>query len=402
MERDAAANPGVQRRYTERKLPGPHEKSPFFLFSDCVARPIRWLWNEYIPQGMVTLLVGDPGVGKSFFSIDLAARVSCGESIPPDRKPAEGPGRVLFLAADDHPDDIILPRLVAAGADLTRVAGIRNNDFEYLSKEADPLLSLATDIDRVEYALHRLPEARLVVIDPISAYLDGIDINNNVEVRGLLMRLAAMARVYDVAMLLISHHRKAGAPSVLYRALGALAFTSSARVVLSMVRDPAYAERRLLLAAKMNLLPSDVGRAFSIVDQALEWEKEPVPMNADQMQQCVSAGYATSDRREEAAAWLKEFLKEGRRPAVEVHEKARKEGIPRVLVYAAKSKAGAHNYYDGKARAWFWELPPKPSGYINTVAGPVISDAALAFGLPTDQDELEAFYNSRRDQRKSS
>ena len=397
MERDAAANPGVQRRYTERTLPGPREQAPFFFFSDRSPRPIRWLWNNYLPLGKVTLLVGDPGVGKSFFSFDLAARVSRGESIPPDGSLVDGPGHVPFLSADDDPDDIMYPRLEAAGGDLSRIAGIPNNDFEYLNKEAEPLLSLARDIDRVEYALHRLPEARLVVIDPISAYLDGVDMNNNMDVCGLLMRLAAMSRVYDVAILLISHHRKAGAPSVLYRALGALAFTSSVRVVLSLTRDPAYAERRLLLAAKMNLLPEETGRAFSIVDQVLEWEPEPVPMNADEMQQCVRAGHATADRVEEAAAWLEEFLKEGRRRAVEVHATAREQKISHVVLYAAKKRTAAYNYRDGKAQAWFWELPPQPSGYIQTVAGPVIDNAALAFGLPTDEDELREFYNSRRE-----
>jgi hypothetical protein len=226
------------------------------------SRSINWLWQGRIPLEKVTLLIGDSDTGKSFVALDLAARVTRGEGVPPE--PGLGrPGSVLLLSADDDLDDTILPRLTAAGADLERIS-LLPSLIHGEDGEQNRLLSLAKDVARLREALDELPDCRLFVIDPISAYLRGIDANSNVDVRQVLLELANIAREHHTALLLVSHHRKESAASVLHRAIGSLAFTSVARAVLTLAEDPVESGRRLLLPVKMTLQPGGEGRAFRI------------------------------------------------------------------------------------------------------------------------------------------
>ena len=185
-------------------------------------RPIEWLWEGRIPLAKCSLLVGDPDAGKSFVTLDLAARVTRGDGVPPEGGLAR-PGSVLILSADDHVEDTILPRLLAAGADLGRVAllprtvrgkdegGGMKDEKDGRQSSPDPrptthhplppddrLLSLATDIDRVEQALDELADCRLVIVDPISAYLRGVDTYNNAAVRRHLLSCRIPALPSDI------------------------------------------------------------------------------------------------------------------------------------------------------------------------------------------------------------
>jgi putative DNA primase/helicase len=231
------------------------------------------------------------------------------------------------------------------------------------SRNMDPesFFSLAHDIERIHETLRLWKGCRLVVIDPISAFLDGIDVNSNMDVRRLLSRLGRVARMYDTAVLVISHFRKAAASMLLYRSLGSVAFTLATRVVLTLAQDPAVAGRRLLLPAKMNPVPEGLqqGRAFSIGVNELNWEPDPVELRPDDLRELTSRGVHVHDRLEETEKWLQKLLRGGRKPSTEVMQAAREAEIPTRLVYAARKRAQVRlvreaKDEDGVAR-WYWE-----------------------------------------------
>lgn len=316
-------------------------------------RPIEWLWPGMVPLRKVTLLVGDPERGKTFLALDLAARLSRGEMIPPDPPTHERAG-VVILSADDELDDTLVPRLEEAGADLAHVYALTNDGPKHCG-EARAQISLADGVEELDAALKSVGNCKLVVIDPITAFLDGMSSNSHIAVRRLLARLGSVARRHQAAVLLISHNRKDGGASACHRVIGSLAFTAAARVVYALVEDPAIAERRLLLPVKMNLQQDAAGRAFRIVEGRLEWEIEPVSLRPDELRRLAASGVATADRVDRVAAKLLEFLADGPRSSREVHEAAREQRVPRTVLFAAKAQAGIKARFDGELREWVWE-----------------------------------------------
>ncbi|MGH8470733.1 MAG: AAA family ATPase [Gammaproteobacteria bacterium] len=216
--------------------------------SDIEAKPIRWLWPGRIARGKVTVLAGHPGLGKGQAAVSLAAVVTTGGIWPVDRTLCER-GSVIILSAEDDPADTIRPRLEAAGADLNRcwIAGAVHEP----SKDGDPVarsFNLAKDIERLGDLARRLGDAALIDIDPITAYLGGIDSHKNADVRGL--PLAAMAAERDAAIVCVSHLTKAGGTEALLRVMGSLGFVAAARSAYLIAKDPLQRQAFQLLGLK--------------------------------------------------------------------------------------------------------------------------------------------------------
>jgi RecA-family ATPase len=206
----------------------PATSSPIIVPLDSVVREqLDWLWPGRIPLGKLTLLAGDPGLGKSFVTLDMAARVSRGSEWP-DLPLIEQPsGGVVLLNAEDDLADTIAPRLDQAGADDSQIVafeGVRTG-------RKKRLIALDTDIPRLEEVLINRPNVRLVVIDPLSAYCGGIDSHKNSEVRGLLAQLAVLAHRHRVAVVAVTHLNKSRDKKAVYRAMGSLAFAAAARAM---------------------------------------------------------------------------------------------------------------------------------------------------------------------------
>ena len=337
--------------------------------------PVRWLWPSRIALGKLTLLVGDPKVGKSFITLDLAARVSRGDGWPDFPASTAAPGGVVLLSAEDDLGDTIRPRLDAAGADVSRVkalVAVKRFDFE-AGGERQCFFDLSKDLAALEKAILDVPDCRLVVIDPITAYLGATDSHKNAEIRGLLAPLSEIASRCGVAIVAVTHLRK-GEGRAMYRAIGSIAFTAAARAVYSVSKDKddPTGQRRLVLPVGNNLGNDTTGLAYRLDptesangQPVVKWEADPVSTTADEALSDDKPAGGDDDggtERGEAATWLRDALAAGPLEAKYVYTQARQDGIHKRTLDRAKRDLGviAYKVGFGADGSWRWKLPQAP------------------------------------------
>lgn len=331
-------------------------------FADIQPEPISWLWEGRIALGKLTLVAGDPGLGKNLLTATLAAHVSKGYPWPIDGS-TPPIGDVVLLSAEDDPADTIRPRLDAAGADCSRIHILQAvQETDTGGVETKRTFSLKSDIKVLEELLPTLPDCRLLVIDPISAYLDGTESHNNSDMRGLLAPLAGLAGHHKIAVVLIQHLNKgSGSNNALYRPMGSVAFIAAARAAYIVTKDKDNPERRLVMPAKNNLAKDSTGLAYSVITAengapVIAWESEPVTITADE-------ALALPDNTEEktetdwAVIFLGDLLSGGPVPADEVHKVARRDGITKKPLRRAQERLGIKPKKLGFVDGWMWALP---------------------------------------------
>ncbi len=236
-------------------------RTPILLrLADVTPRPVSWLWPGRIPLGKLTVVDGDPGLGKSTLSLDLAARVSRGARMP-DGTPGVS-GGVLLLSAEDAADDTIVPRLLAAEAELAWIAQLP----AVTSIDGESLPVLPLDTPALAQAIGDLgAPVRLVVIDPLVAFLsEGVNSWRDQDVRRALHALACFAETTGAAVLVIRHLTKSNGTPALYRGGGSIGIIGAARAGLLVARDPEDPTRRILAATKMNLAPEPPSLSFRL------------------------------------------------------------------------------------------------------------------------------------------
>lgn len=321
-------------------------------------RAVDWLWPGRIPLGKLTLIVGDPGLGKSFLALDAAARVSKGMAWPDGVHCPSG--AVVLLTAEDGLADTVVPRLITMGADRERVHALtavrkagRERPFS-LAVDLPRLDDVVADVERVGQRV------RLVIVDPVSAYLGGdTDSYVDAEVRAVLAPLAQLADRRQIAVVGVLHLNK-GTAKAIYRVLGSVGFVAAARSALVVTPDPANAEgpRRLFAPLKMNLAPRPLTLAFAIDGSRIAWEAEPVlGVNVeDALRGPVAEAYAERGAREDAEDFLQAELAEGPRLVRELQAAAREAGISWRTIERAKASLGIAAHREGFGGPWRWEL----------------------------------------------
>jgi putative DNA primase/helicase len=341
-------------------------------FSHVVRRDVEWLWKNRIALGKLTLLCGDPGLGKSFVTLDVIARVTTGSPWPDDPTERIERGQAILISAEDAADDTILPRLEQAGADVSRVHALEG--VRRVGEDGKTMVRSFTlaDIPALEAALKQTPGCRLIVIDPVSAYLCDSDSYNNAEIRGLLAPLARLAAQYRVAIVMVTHLSKTGGVRAVYRAMGSLAFIAAARAAFLIVRDKDNDDRRLFIPIKNNIGNDRDGLAYRLFNGRVEWERELVTLRADDALAAETEGDSGSkpgpkpDARDAAAEWLTDLLAGG---PMRVGDPKNPE--PDTIAHAAKgagySFTGAVRRAAGELRikpykgpfgdGWYWKLP---------------------------------------------
>lgn len=324
--------------------------------------PVCWLWPQRFPAGKLSIIAGHPGLGKSTAAWDIAARTSRGDGWPDYPVSTSEPGGVVLLSAEDDLADTIRPRLDAAGADVSRIVALTAIKGFDRGKGRDVSLpfDLSEHLPQLEGAIGQVENCRLVIVDPISAFLGATDSHSNSEVRGVLAPLAELAGRRRVAVVGVSHLNKSGGEAVT-RIMGSLAFTAAARAVFGVTKDQGDPRRRLFLPVKCNLSALDTGLAYRLVGGAVphvEWERLPVNISIDQaIGPEVKQRGPSPEQREEAEDFLRETLADGPRRADEVFAEAEAIGITRGTLRRAKEVVGVDLQKDGFQGPWVWSLP---------------------------------------------
>jgi hypothetical protein len=334
---------------------------PLKLASTVDPEHVRWLWPGYIPFGKVTVLDGDPGLGKSTIMIDVAARIS--RRLPLPNGKTHAPMGTVLLMGEDGAGDTIVPRLINAEADLERIA-IRDTYTNDKGMEIPP--GFPSDLDKLREDIAQM-RAGLVVVDPVMSYLDpDINSNNDQQVRRALMPLAMLAEETGAAIVLLRHLNKGSGSSALYRGGGSIGFVGVARSGLIVARDPDDPSRVVLASTKSNLGPPPPSLVLWLKGcengaARVEWEGHSTH-NAETL---VQQG---SDEERgalgEAIAFLREVLADGPMLAKTVQRQAREAQIADRTLRRARESLGIRQDtpYVKKAQTqdgqWTWELPP--------------------------------------------
>ena len=308
------------------KEPSKPETVKIIRMSDVELTPVEWLWKPYLPFGKLSVLQGNPGEGKTYFAMHLAAACTNGKLLPNMERME--PFNVIYQTAEDGLGDTVKPRLIEAGADLDRVLVIDDSDVQ-----------LTLSDERIEKAIVE-NNARLVIIDPIQAYLGAdVDMNRANEVRPIFMRLGQVAQRTGCAILLIGHLNKAAGMQSLQRGLGSIDIAAAVRSVMfigKLKHDPTM---RILTHEKSSLAPPGASLAFSLGDEGgFRWVGE-YDITADEMLSGIEPQRET--KTQQAKDLICALLAGGKQMLSEDIDKAALErGIPGRTVRDAKRELG--------------------------------------------------------------
>ncbi len=223
--------------------------------SDVAVEEVNWVWYPYIPYGKITIVQGDPGEGKTTFILSLMALLTTGDPLPEEDVRAE-PINVIYQTAEDGLGDTIKPRLLATKANCEKVLVIDESQQE-----------LTLSDERLEKAI-RMTKAKVVVLDPIQAYLGSdVDMHRANEIRPIMKRLAMLAERTGCAIILIGHMNKAQGTKSAYRGLGSIDFRASARSVLVVGRLKNDPDTRIVAHDKSSLSPVGQSIMFELSEQ---------------------------------------------------------------------------------------------------------------------------------------
>jgi hypothetical protein len=325
--------------------------------ADVKAQPVTWLWPGRLARGKLTLIAGDPGIGKSQISTDITARTTTGARWP-DGGLAPC-GNVIMLSAEDSIADVMRPRLEVAQADLSRVhvieAAIQQN-----GKERS--FSIQADLEQLRTAVASIGNVPLITLDPLTSYMGSIDSHRTTDVRAVLEPLARFADETGIAILAISHPPKATQSKAIHAVTGSLAFVAAARMVFIAVEEP-ETDRRLLLPVKSNLSAPAAGLGYrlaqrmtaqNIVASQVEWDSAPVTVTANE---AVRAGSSDKNKIAEAKELLSEELANGPLLAETIIALAGRLDISERTLRRARKDMNISITKDGFQGPWMWSLP---------------------------------------------
>ena len=307
--------------------------------SEIQSQEVSWLWYPFIPYGKLTIIQGDPGDGKTTLVLNIAAWLSKGEGLDSEMKLSE-PVNVIYQSAEDGLADTVKPRLELAGANCERILVI---------DEKEKSLSMVDE--RLEKAIVQT-KARMLILDPIQAYLGGgMDMNRANEARDMTKKLGALAEKYQCAIVLIGHMNKAAGNKAAYRGMGSIDFFAVARSVLLVGRVEGEPNIRAVIQIKNNLAAFGHPKAFALSEDGFGWLGD-YEITADE----VLGGIAPkANKMEQAKRLLRELaLTSDAVQSNEIFDMADEQGISKRTLENAKRELGI------RARkinnSWYWEL----------------------------------------------
>lgn len=340
-------------------------------FADVVPQQLRWLWPGRLPLGMLSLVSGNPAVGKSFLMADMIARVTRGLPWPDagESNELKPPGDVILINAEDAVSACQRPRLDAAGADASRVHRIeaieQRTAAATVERRPFNIIHAAGDL---RDAAKQLPNLRLIVLDPLAAFLAGVRSNDQGEIRNALSPLVELAEELDVAIVFVHHNRKGTGSHSSERLSGSLQIGATMRQVWEVFADPEDKDRRLFVAGKNSNARERGGLAFRIVDSTIkqseagefvgrvEWDANPLNLSADDI---AFQSLDSESRDPWPVDWLRDFLMNGARLARDVHHAAKQEGLTEKQLRTARKRLGIKPTKTGFIGGWGWPVPTR-------------------------------------------
>jgi hypothetical protein len=288
----------------------------------------EFLLYPYLPRAALTIMDGDPGMGKSLVTAQIGANITCGKKFANGEKPRKG--RVLYLSPEDEPDRILRPRLEAHGADIAKIRFMQN---------AFILDEVGIEILRRELVEH---PAELAIIDPLTAFIpENVNTHQAHETRGFMRPLAMLARDLDMSILVVRHMRKAATDSAIQAGQGSMDFIASVRSGLVVMKHPVDPETRVFAQSKANYSRKGTSITFEVVgfDEGsvpkIQWNG-PIPQSADDLLQNQKQISAV----ERCAEAIKDLLAGDGMPARDALERLTKQGFSTRTITDAKALVG--------------------------------------------------------------
>ncbi len=324
--------------------------------SDVVAEQVEWVWPGRVPIGKLSMFSGDPGLGKSYVAIDMAARVTTGREWPDIPGVSNPVGSVVLVSCEDGLADTIKPRLEAAGGDPSKVISLDGVDtIGSDGKTISRPFNLSDDLAMLEQVLIDNPDTRLVIIDPVGAYGGKINTHVDSEVRAMLAPLGELAERYRVAVVMVAHLSKGKNQNPLYKSMGSIAYVAASRAVWMFFKDQGDPLRRLILLGKLNISKEPMGLAYCITDKGVVWESGPVEMTAAEY---VAQEDEKPERRkppteeDRAIELLRQSLEDGPIESAVVIADGKERGISKDAIKRARERIGVESKKVGNV----WKL----------------------------------------------
>lgn len=301
--------------------------------SSIEAKPVPWLWRPYLSYGMLNLLSGEPGCGKTYLALAFAAALTvgkipyCGEPCPPHD--------VVYLSLENSPEYVVRPRFDSLEGDAKRLHVLQGAVTGEGPKARHESVRLS-DVALLEAAIKQ-STARFLVVDPIQSFLGGeVDMHRSNETRPVLDGLASLAQKYGVCILILRHFAKNTAGSAINRGLGSIDLTGAARTELHAGKRD---DQSAMVHAKTNIGEFGTSIGYEIAAGTFRWTGE-TSITANDL---ASAGGLSEEERDginEAAQCLEDMLKQGPKLSSEIFYEARELGIAQVTMRRAKVKLG--------------------------------------------------------------
>ena len=367
LERDLASS--AEGVAPDEAISGPPDRARdgarATAFATIEREQVRWLWPGRIPLGMLTLLIGDPGLGKSLLTCDLASRLT------------RAVGVALMVTAEDSIGATVRPRLEATEADLSRVF-----NFVMVRGGEEDGLALPDDIPALN-GLVEHHQARLVVIDPLMAHLpEGVNSWRDQSVRGALAPLRRMAEARDCAVLVVAHLNKGQDTNALRRTGGSMGIPAAARSALLLARDPDDPEgeqgnQRVLAHVKTNVSAPAPSLACRVEPVLLPGDERDESARLVLGEEVAITGEDLLKRQDgdertalaDAVAFLLTELEVGSVAARSIQAAARDAGISSRTLERAKGSLGITSSKGGLDGGWKWSLPEGRQGEDRHISG---------------------------------
>jgi hypothetical protein len=313
---------------------------------DTTDEGIDWLWQDKIPLGTCSLIAGEGGLSKSTVAISLACAISTRGDFP-DGTTAPLGDTLIFSAED--PSGIVKKRIRQHGGNFAKI-----HKIEGTQELGKTVYFDIGDIATLETALHRWPETKLIIIDPVASYVSGIDSHKNADVRSVMAPLADFAERHNLTVLLIIHLNKDEKKSVSNRISGSGAWRDLARSVWFVAKDKNAPDLRYLMNDKQNYAPLSEGYQYSVAGGVVVWQ------GATQMKLADLMGTETTSKGASATEWLRGVLRDGEKLASEIYTLAETSNVSDYALRGARNALNIIPRRNGFSGSWVWGLPGTP------------------------------------------